>query len=785
MKHIPSPVDFFGFEPGEDRHMIHWNDLCAYYRLLDSLSGRVKLVEAGKTTEGNDFLQLYISEKENIEQLEHYRQISMKMADPRGLRDEEIDALAREGRAVCMQNYSLHSNEVGGALAAPRIVYELITAVDGDRKRILENVIFIMTPCAEPDGQIVFTEWYNKWLGTEYEGCYSPHIRHKFAGHSNNRDAVNECVVESRYINDVLLRSWMPQVFQDHHHQCPRDPRMNLSVQSDPVYPSTSPLVQREEMLFGAEMACALTAAGCRGVVLGNDDRFPDYPISTFYGNAKLHNICGMLTENADAAIATPVVIDMDKRGGIVTANDPAPWPGGEWHLSDIVKQIQVASLALLAAVAKEPAAVLRRMAQKALLQTARGAASAEQYYLIPLSQHDMSARHRFLSLAAAQQVEMYSLAEERVIGGQVYQAGTVVIPLAQPKYAVVDMFCCKRPYPVSGFVKKDAYGMPVVDDDANVCLALAMGITAIAAGEEIALTSLVPYVQEDYVCSMRACENESYMQASRLLAAGQSVFRDEYGDFYQAEAPGRQRITRKRIGLLKMNKQDNEEEGFVRNLLHHGEFDYRILLQKELCEQGVPDDIAILIIAGEKYTKLVGGAQPPLGLLRNGYVTMPSEYYAGLGEMGDAALRAFVARGGRLVAWGETAVYLNEHLKLGITIPTWGKTTKEFHTGGSHLRVRYAPSAFTFGLPEESTVYHRDKVVFSIPQDIPCTVLAHYAQKDLLANGYLVGEEHIAGCAAALCMPIGMGEIVLFSFDPQYRLQQAVSMKILLNTLY
>ena len=51
MKHIPSPVDFFGFEPGEDRHMIHWNDLCAYYRLLDSLSGRIKLVEAGKLTE--------------------------------------------------------------------------------------------------------------------------------------------------------------------------------------------------------------------------------------------------------------------------------------------------------------------------------------------------------------------------------------------------------------------------------------------------------------------------------------------------------------------------------------------------------------------------------------------------------------------------------------------------------------------------------------------------------------------------------------------------------------
>ena len=77
------------------------------------------------------------------------------------------------------------------------------------------------------------------------------------------------------------------------------------------------------------------------------------------------------------------------------------------------------------------------------------------------------------------------------------------------------------------------------------------------------------------------------------------------------------------------------------------------------------------------------------------------------------------------------------KNMKHSISVTLNGKTTtKEFHTGGSHLRVRYAPSAFTFGLPEESTVYHRDKVVFSIPQDIPCTVLAHYAQKDLLANG-------------------------------------------------
>ncbi|MBR4034232.1 MAG: peptidase M14 family protein, partial [Clostridia bacterium] len=144
---IPSPEEYFGYAPGSDRMMTHWQELLGYYRLLASRSDRMKLVEVGKSTEGNDFILLFISERENLENLERYREISCKMADPRGLSAEEIDALASEGRAVCMQGYGLHSNEVGGPLAAPYILYDLITAEGGELKRILDNVIFIMSPC--------------------------------------------------------------------------------------------------------------------------------------------------------------------------------------------------------------------------------------------------------------------------------------------------------------------------------------------------------------------------------------------------------------------------------------------------------------------------------------------------------------------------------------------------------------------------------------------------------------------------------------------------------------
>ena len=52
---------------------------------------------------------------------------------------------------------------------------------------------------------------------------------------------------------------------------------------------------------------------------------------------------------------------------------------------------------------------------------------------------------------------------------------------------------------------------------------------------------------------------------------------------------------------------------------------------------------------------------------LEDGYVTLPDEYYEGLGEIGVSALRRFVEGGGRVLAWTESVVYLSEKLGLGL----------------------------------------------------------------------------------------------------------------------
>ena len=165
----------------------------------------------GPSTEGNPFLLVIISSADNLSDLERLRELNLRLNDPRGTSEEEVDKLVSKGKAVICQSMSLHATEIGGTQMAPELAFDLITKDDIDTRRILENVVFLMVPCFNPDGQIMVADWYNRWLSTEYEGCSLPWLYHKYAGHDNNRDAFQTNLVESQYMAAILFREWKPQ----------------------------------------------------------------------------------------------------------------------------------------------------------------------------------------------------------------------------------------------------------------------------------------------------------------------------------------------------------------------------------------------------------------------------------------------------------------------------------------------------------------------------------------------------------------------------------------------
>ena len=64
----------------------------------------------------------------------------------------------------------LHSTEVAGAQQSILLAYKLVsTQGDPEIDAILDNVILMLWPTLNPDGQDEVVSWYRKNLGTPYE----------------------------------------------------------------------------------------------------------------------------------------------------------------------------------------------------------------------------------------------------------------------------------------------------------------------------------------------------------------------------------------------------------------------------------------------------------------------------------------------------------------------------------------------------------------------------------------------------------------------------------------
>jgi hypothetical protein len=91
-----------------------------------------------------------------------------------------------------------------------------------------------------------------------------------------------------------------------------------------------------------------------------------------------------------------------------------------------------------------------------------------------------------------------------------------------------------------------------------------------------------------------------------------------------------------------------------------------------------------------------------------------------------------------------------------------------------------------TYGMPQKFTVTHTNGPIL-VPSDFmgKVQILATVASKDVLRNGVIRGERYLAGTRCVLRAPYGKGEVILYSFSPQFRNQQEGTYKLLFNALY
>src|SRR5882724_12585525 len=207
---IPAPEEVLGFRPGDDRKLASWAQVVAYFQKLAANSDRVKFEEIGKSTMGKPFVYATISAPENLRRIDEFKEIQRQLADPRllgspanpALADRKARTLIARGKTVVAITCGIHSTEVGSYLSSMLIAYRIASSNEPEIQEILKNTIILLVPSTNPDGVDIVKNWYDKTLGTPYEGTDPPELYHKYTGHDNNRDWYAFTQVETQLVVD-------------------------------------------------------------------------------------------------------------------------------------------------------------------------------------------------------------------------------------------------------------------------------------------------------------------------------------------------------------------------------------------------------------------------------------------------------------------------------------------------------------------------------------------------------------------------------------------------------
>ena len=161
-----------------------------------------------------------VSSEENLAQIDRYKQITAKLADPRKSTDAETAALVREAKPFYWLSGSIHSPETGSPEMLMELAYRLAVEESPHIQAIRKNLIVLITPVVEVDGRDRMLDIYRYRKANP--GKQAPGLVYwgKYVAHDNNRDAMGMALALSKVMMKTFL-DWHPQVFHDLHESVP------------------------------------------------------------------------------------------------------------------------------------------------------------------------------------------------------------------------------------------------------------------------------------------------------------------------------------------------------------------------------------------------------------------------------------------------------------------------------------------------------------------------------------------------------------------------------------
>ncbi len=839
-----SPEQYLGFSPGTDRKLADYTQIVGYLEKLASESPRVQVVQIGETVQKKRDMMAIITTAGNMKNLDRYKQISHQLRDARDVTPQMAAKLADEGKVIVAMGCNIHSTEIGASQMALELAYRLAKGdTPWDSEKVLSNVIVLLIPSVNPDGEQMVTEWYRKYVGTPYEGGPMPWLYHVYAGHDDNRDFYMFNLPEVRAEGGVLFRDWLPQIFFSEHQSGTTSPRQFVSPYGDPFLPDVNPLVWTGVEVMGANMRYDLDAAGRTGI--GHITGYTGWWTGGEDEVSWPHNIVALLTEAASARIATPIYIspnELPKWENTPGVAMPHPWLGGWWRLGDIVKNELIFNLSIIKTASDRKTDFLMNFYK--MNKEGIEAPGGEGGFVISADQHDPLTAIEMVNRVLMGGVEVKQAEQAFVAGGRSYPAGSFIVPLAQPYRAQVITLLGPQRYPD---MRQYPDGPPIVPyDNAGWTLPYLMGVAAdridvlnamrSKAVEEAAYPpGGMPAGHPAYVV-LDAALNASYAVVGGVLAHGGTVSRTlgaasvgqrsfPPGAFvvkddaaaesvlpellakWHIRAAGLGSTQGLKLGALKAPRVGiyqsylgNMDEGWTRYVFDDMNLPYVSLHNNDMREAkqtGLASKIDVLVLTSENRDAIVTGrgAASQFGVARVA-PNLPPEYSSGIGQDGLDAIKDFLRAGGTVLTVNEACELAMRDLGAPVRDGLRGVDYTKFFAPNSIIRITVDPTEpLGFGMPAESAamVNFSPKGSRSFAMDlldsgrvdVQSRIAASYPGENEWLSGWVVGGEKMKGMAAVVDVKVGKGRIVMIGFRPLFRGQSHGVYKLFLNALY
>ncbi|HJU72652.1 MAG TPA: M14 metallopeptidase family protein [Gemmatimonadaceae bacterium] len=793
---VQHPREHLGYEVGADRKLADWSQITGYFAKLAAASRTVHVDTLGRSTDGKPFILATISSPENIARLDAIRAGQALLADPRRLTRDDERRLFSQQPAVILINCNIHATEIAASQMAMELAWRLAT--NDTLQRHLRDVVVLLIPSANPDGQQMVTEWYRRTLGTPFEGGPLPWLYHPYVGHDNNRDWYMVTQKETRLVTDLLYRKWWPEIVYDVHQMGSEGMRIFVPPMVDPINPNLDPVIVRGISLIGAHMAFALEQAGKSGV--GDGISYDLWWHGGMRGTPTRHNMIGLLTEAASVRVATPLKQEASALRGHSRGlpkyeqrvNFPNPWPGGWWRLRDIVEYELIAAEALVQLAASKRGDFVRGFVDLARRQIALGKEGQPVGYEIPKQQHDPGATLALIDVLRTGGIEVHQTARSFIVRlDQPYRAHAKDLLEVQrfPRLERTPGGPVERPYDVAGWTLPLQMGVEVRALDA-----LPAGLTPVQDSPPARCT--VP----NGVVALSSGNTESYRAVFRAMAAGSSVdvaadtlfvFRGDAASraqFMSRACPTRSSIpttdgrrvlapNTRRIGLYR-SWTSSMDEGWTRWLFEQFAVPFKTVRDSAIKAGNLRAAFDVLVIPDMSRQSIVRGMTPQ---------QVPAEYAGGLGEKGLAELKAFVAAGGRVILLDGASEIAADLGVTGVELIAAGGRDGPY-APGSILRVQVDPTnPIALGMQDTAAIYFTNSVTFKLRPDAQAvSVLWYPSAQEILLSGYLSGAEALSRNTALVDAHVGTrgGRVVMFGFRPQHRGQPWGTFKLLFNAL-